>query len=78
MVTQPPPWEAYSVLNNLFSIEAFPDIQPKLSLAQFEAISPVCLNTVLSQIFNPSFQTEFPRKLNENVFLYLSINNTSS
>ena len=28
------------MLNNPFCIEAFPDIQPKLTLAQLEAISP--------------------------------------
>jgi len=28
------------VLNNPFSKEVFPDIQPKLTLAQLEAISP--------------------------------------
>ena len=41
MVPQPtPPGEPIPVLNNPFCKEAFPDIQPKLTLVQLEAISP--------------------------------------
>ena len=40
MVTQPPPGEPIPVLNNPFSKEVFPDIQPKLTLVQLKAISP--------------------------------------
>ena len=40
MVTQHLPGEPIPVLNNPFCKEVFPDIQPKLTLAQLEAISP--------------------------------------
>jgi len=40
MVTQPPPWEPIPVLNNNFCKEVFPDIQPKHTRVQLEAISP--------------------------------------
>ena len=40
MVTQPPPGEPIPVLNNPFCKEVFHDIQPKLTLAQLEAICP--------------------------------------
>ena len=40
MVTQPLPGEPIPVLNRPFCKEVFPNVQPKLTLAQLEAISP--------------------------------------
>jgi len=39
MVTQPPSWEPIPVFNHPFCKEVFPNVQPKLTLAQLEAIS---------------------------------------